>query len=62
VHSEEYWARLQAQPDTVTITQVGLEAAALVPGVIEALTHADLILVALSNPVVSIGSIVAVRA
>jgi hypothetical protein len=32
VHSQEY---LQAQPDTVAITPVGLQAAAMVPGVIE---------------------------
>jgi LPPG:FO 2-phospho-L-lactate transferase len=60
VHFQEYWVRLHAQPDARAITLVGVETAAPAPGVLEAIGHADLILVAPSNPVVSIGPILAV--
>jgi LPPG:FO 2-phospho-L-lactate transferase len=60
VHFQEYWVRLRARPDALAITLVGLETARPAPGVIEALDQADLILVAPSNPVVSIGPILAV--
>jgi LPPG:FO 2-phospho-L-lactate transferase len=60
VHFQEYWVRLHAEPDARAITLVGVETAAPAPGVAEALDQADLILVAPSNPVVSIGPILAV--
>jgi LPPG:FO 2-phospho-L-lactate transferase len=60
VHFQEYWVRLHAHPDALAVTLVGLETAQPAPGVIEALQQADLILVAPSNPVVSIGPILAV--
>ena len=60
VHFQEYWVRLHAHPDALAITLVGLGDARPAPGVVEALQEADLILVAPSNPVVSIGPILAV--
>jgi LPPG:FO 2-phospho-L-lactate transferase len=60
VHFQEYWVRLQARPEVLAITLVGMESARPAPGVIEAIQEADLILVAPSNPVVSIGPILAV--
>jgi LPPG:FO 2-phospho-L-lactate transferase len=60
VHFQEYWVRLHAQPDALAVNLVGVETAAPAPGVLEAIEHADLILVAPSNPVVSIGPILAV--
>jgi LPPG:FO 2-phospho-L-lactate transferase len=60
VHFQEYWVRLRARPDALAVTLVGLETARPAPGVIEALDQAELILVAPSNPVVSIGPILAV--
>jgi LPPG:FO 2-phospho-L-lactate transferase len=60
VHFQEYWVRLRAHPDALAVTLVGLETARPAPGVVEALQQADLILVAPSNPVVSIGPILAV--
>jgi LPPG:FO 2-phospho-L-lactate transferase len=42
------------------VTRVGIEAARPAPGVVEALRTADLVLVGPSNPVVSIGPILAV--
>jgi LPPG:FO 2-phospho-L-lactate transferase len=60
VHFQEYWVRLRAQPDALAITLVGVDTAAPAPGVLDAIEQADVILVAPSNPVVSIGPILAV--
>jgi LPPG:FO 2-phospho-L-lactate transferase len=60
VHFQEYWVRLQAAPDARAVTLLGIETARPAPGVIEAIQRADLILLAPSNPVVSIGPILAV--
>ena len=60
VHFQEYWVRLRARPDALAVALVGIETARPAAGVTEALRSADLILVAPSNPVVSIGPILAV--
>ena len=60
VHFQEYWVRLRAQPDALAISFIGIDTAEPAPGVIAALEEADLILVAPSNPVVSVGPILAV--
>jgi LPPG:FO 2-phospho-L-lactate transferase len=60
VHFQEYWVRMHADPDALGIAVVGIEKAVPAPGVIEAIEQADVILVAPSNPVVSIGPILAV--
>jgi LPPG:FO 2-phospho-L-lactate transferase len=60
VHFQEYWVRLRAQPDALAVSLVGMSKARPAPAVIEAFEQADLILIAPSNPVVSIGPILAV--
>jgi LPPG:FO 2-phospho-L-lactate transferase len=60
VHFQEYWVRLHAEPDALSVVQVGIERAQAAPGVVEAVAAANLILVAPSNPVVSIGPILGV--
>ncbi len=60
VHFQEYWVRMHAAPEALAITYVGIEASRPAPGVLDAIGAADLILVAPSNPVVSIGPILAV--
>jgi LPPG:FO 2-phospho-L-lactate transferase len=60
VHFQEYWVGLHAHPEALAVTFVGLESTRPAPGVIAALRQADLILLAPSNPVVSIGPILAV--
>jgi len=60
VHFQEYWVRLHAGPEALAISQVGIEAARPAPGVEDAVAAADLVLVGPSNPVVSIGPILAV--
>ncbi|MFJ1797008.1 2-phospho-L-lactate transferase [Kitasatospora griseola] len=60
VHFQEYWVRLHAAVDAEAIIPVGADAAKPAPGVLEAIAGADLVLLPPSNPVVSIGSILAV--
>ncbi|WP_344567096.1 2-phospho-L-lactate transferase [Streptomyces axinellae] len=60
VHFQEYWVRLRASVDAHAVVPVGAEAAKPAPGVLEAIAGADVILFPPSNPVVSIGTILAV--
>ncbi len=60
VHFQEYWVRLHAAPEARDMVRVGIEKATPAPGLLDAIAVADLILVAPSNPVVSIGPILAV--
>ncbi|MFI5615843.1 2-phospho-L-lactate transferase [Streptomyces sp. NPDC051567] len=60
VHFQEYWVRLRASVDAQAVVPVGAEQAKPAPGVLEALAAADVILFPPSNPVVSVGTILAV--
>ncbi|AIA03960.1 2-phospho-L-lactate transferase [Streptomyces noursei] len=60
VHFQEYWVRLRASVPALAVVPVGAEQAKPAPGVLEALAAADVILFPPSNPVVSIGTILAV--
>jgi LPPG:FO 2-phospho-L-lactate transferase len=60
VHFQEYWVRLRAEVPAETVLVVGLEEATPGPGVIDAITDADLVVLPPSNPVVSVGTILGV--
>ncbi|WP_448629744.1 2-phospho-L-lactate transferase [Cellulomonas soli] len=60
IHFEEWWVRHRAAVPAARFVQVGLERATAAPGVIEALTDADVVVLPPSNPVVSVGTILAV--
>src|SRR4051794_2406888 len=60
VHFQEYWVRLRAEVPAETLVFVGLDDASPAPGVIDAITDADLVIVPPSNPVVSVGTILGV--
>ncbi|MEU2235344.1 2-phospho-L-lactate transferase [Streptomyces vietnamensis] len=60
VHFQEYWVKLRASADAKAVVPVGAEAAKPAPGVLEAIAEADVILFPPSNPVVSVGTILAV--
>ncbi|WP_345615198.1 2-phospho-L-lactate transferase [Streptomyces sanyensis] len=60
IHFQEYWVRLRASVDAEAVVPVGAEEAKPAPGVLQALAEADVILLPPSNPVVSIGTILAV--
>jgi LPPG:FO 2-phospho-L-lactate transferase len=60
VHFQEWWVRMHAQTPAAAIRAVGAADAAPAPGVLDAIGDADVILFPPSNPVVSIGTILAV--
>jgi LPPG:FO 2-phospho-L-lactate transferase len=60
VHFQEWWVRLHAAVPARSITAVGAASARPAPGVLEAIAAADVIVFPPSNPVVSIGTILAV--
>ena len=60
LHFQEWWIRYRAALPALSITPIGAADAKPGPGVVEAIGDADLVLVAPSNPVVSIGTILAI--
>lgn len=60
VHFQEYWVGMHAQPRALGVVPVGAEDASPAPGVREAIAECDVVLLPPSNPVVSIGTILAV--
>jgi LPPG:FO 2-phospho-L-lactate transferase len=60
VHFQEYWVKMRASVDALAVVPVGADQAKPAPGVLEAIGAADVILFPPSNPVVSIGTILAV--
>ena len=60
VHFQEWWVRLRAGIPAADIIASGAGAARPAPGVLDAIGQADVVLFPPSNPVVSIGTILAV--
>lgn len=60
IHFQEWWVRYRAQIPTHSFAFIGTEKAKAAPGVADAIAGADVVLLAPSNPVVSIGAILAV--
>ncbi|WP_200209341.1 2-phospho-L-lactate transferase [Micromonospora coerulea] len=60
IHFQEWWVRYRADIPTHRFVFVGAETAKPAPGVLEAIGSADVVLLAPSNPVVSIAPILAV--
>ena len=60
IHFQEWWVRLHAAVPARAIIPVGADVAAPAPGVLAAIADADFVLFPPSNPVVSIGPILAV--
>jgi LPPG:FO 2-phospho-L-lactate transferase len=60
VHFQEWWVRLHAEIPAAEIMFTGAEAATPAPGVLGAIAAADCVLLPPSNPVVSVGAILAV--
>ncbi|MDE0546544.1 2-phospho-L-lactate transferase [Microbacterium sp. C7(2022)] len=59
-HFQEWWTRHRATLAPVAFHNPGIASAVPAPGVAEAIANADIVLLAPSNPVVSIGPILAV--
>jgi len=60
VHFQEYWVRLHAEPPVRDVVVVGVEQSAPAAGVLESIADCDVLLVPPSNPVVSVGTVLAV--
>jgi LPPG:FO 2-phospho-L-lactate transferase len=60
MHFQEWWTRHRATLRPLRFENPGIEAAEPAPGVLEAIAAADVVLIAPSNPVVSIGPILSV--
>jgi LPPG:FO 2-phospho-L-lactate transferase len=60
IHFQEWWTRLRASVPARAFVQQNVETAAPAPGVLEAISTADVVILAPSNPVVSIGTILGI--
>ena len=60
LHFQEYWVERRGLDDVKSVRFAGIEGAQPAPGVLESISDADAILVAPSNPIVSIGPVLAV--
>jgi LPPG:FO 2-phospho-L-lactate transferase len=60
LHFQEYWVQRHAEDPVKGIRFEGIELASPAPGVLDAVAHADVLLLCPSNPVVSIGPILSV--
>ncbi len=60
LHFQEYWVRDRAEHEVARVELAGRDGARPAPGVVEAIVDADVVLVAPSNPVVSVGTVLAV--
>jgi LPPG:FO 2-phospho-L-lactate transferase len=60
IHFQEWWVRYRAQVPTHSFAFIGADSATAGPGVVEAIESADVVFLAPSNPVVSIGAILAI--
>ena len=60
IHFQEWWVRYRAELPAHSIVPVGADESTPGPGVVEAITEADAVLFAPSNPVVSVGTVLAV--
>ena len=60
LHFQEWWVRHRAKVQAERFEFRGAESAAAAPGVLESIAQADRVILAPSNPVVSIGAVLAV--
>ena len=60
LHFQEYWVQRHAQDEVKEIRYEGAEASRPAPGVLEAIGAADVVVICPSNPVASVGPILAV--
>jgi LPPG:FO 2-phospho-L-lactate transferase len=60
LHFQEYWVRDRAAPEVAAVRFAGADTAVPAPGVLDAIRDAEVVLVAPSNPVVSVAPILAV--
>jgi LPPG:FO 2-phospho-L-lactate transferase len=57
IHFQEWWIRHKAEPRPHSFVSIGAEQATVLPAARDAIANADAVLIAPSNPVVSIGTL-----
>ena len=60
IHFQEWWIRYHAELPAHSIVPVGADEAKPAPGVLDAIAAADAVLLAPSNPVVSVGTVLSI--
>ncbi|WP_333473357.1 2-phospho-L-lactate transferase [Lolliginicoccus lacisalsi] len=60
IHFQEWWVKHRSDIETHSFVHVGTDEARPAPGVLDAIAEADIVLIAPSNPVVSIAPILAI--
>ena len=60
IHFQEWWVRHRATLPAHGFIQVGVETSQPAPGVLDAIAHADAVILSPSNPIVSVGTIMGV--
>lgn len=60
IHFQEWWVKHRAKLPALSFASVGAEKARPAPGVLDAIAEADAVVLAPSNPVVSVGTVLAV--
>lgn len=60
LHFQQWWVGERGEPDVAEVRLAGADVSRPAPGVLEAIARADAVVVCPSNPVVSIGTILAV--
>jgi LPPG:FO 2-phospho-L-lactate transferase len=60
MHFEEFFVKYRSQLEIVGVRSVGIEQARPAPGVLEAIASAEAVLIAPSNPIVSVGTILGI--
>ncbi|MGB3907322.1 MAG: 2-phospho-L-lactate transferase [Methanomethylovorans sp.] len=61
IHFQEFWVREHGKPDVLEVVQEGIEKASIAPAVLQALENEECVLIGPSNPITSIGPILALQ-
>ncbi len=60
MHLEEFFVKHQCRPEVLGIEFLGADSAVAAPGVLDAISKSDLVVICPSNPIVSVGTILSV--
>ncbi|MFA0821454.1 MAG: 2-phospho-L-lactate transferase [Methanomethylovorans sp.] len=61
MHFQEFWIKEHGKPEVIEVVQEGIEKASISPAVLEALEKEEYVLIGPSNPITSIGPILALK-
>ena len=61
IHFQEFWVKERGKPEVLDVAQEGIEKASISPAVLDALDKEEYVLIGPSNPITSIGPILALE-